>query len=243
MPTSSRSGLQIAARSSSGQSVVQRHERREDPGNLSIRPAKKATMPDAGSKVGRWGIHVPGDQTLPATGSTSTSSQSTEGMVTKDRLMQLVGALQSPRVVIEPFDGDPAKYPSFVRTFDESVENIMLSGRARLTRLIQLCTGKAAAALQGCAMMPSEAGYKRAREVLKERFGRPARISQLMIKRLLEEKLTPDLHAYADQIEGAYLSLKELGAAAKLDVQGVLKPLVKGLPRDIRQMEGESIRP
>ena len=154
VPTSSRLGLQIAARRSSGQSVVQRHERREDPGKLSRRPDKKATMPDVGSKVGRWGIHVPGDQTLPATGSTSTSSQSTECVVTKDKLMRLVGALQSPRVVIELFNGDPAKYPSFVRTFDESVENIMLSGRARLTRLIQLCTGKAAAALQGCAMMP-----------------------------------------------------------------------------------------
>ena len=55
-----------------------------------------------------WGIHVPGDQTLPAAGPVSTSSRSTEGLVTEDRLLQLVGALQSLRVVVESFDGDPA---------------------------------------------------------------------------------------------------------------------------------------
>ena len=234
VPTNLPSTLPVPAKRSSQWQAVQAHERWEDAKAHSAAVTRKPLL-DAGDKVRHWGIHVPSDQTLPAADPVSTSSRSTEGLVTEDRLLQLVGALQSPRVVMELFDGDPAQYPAFIRAFEESVENVMLSSRARLTRLTQLCTGKAAMALQGCAMMSSEAGYKRAREILKERFGKPARISQLIIKRLLEERQTSDLHTYADKLEGAYMSLREVGAAAELDTQGVLKPLVKGLSRNLRQ--------
>ena len=58
---------------------------------------------------------LPGGQNLPVVGPASTSIQSTGVLVTEDRLLQWVGALQSPSVVAESFGGDPSQYPAFIR--------------------------------------------------------------------------------------------------------------------------------
>ena len=70
-------------------------ERWDDPEGSSAVVARKESLPETSNMERHWGIHVHSGQTLPAPGPASTSSRSTRGLVTEDRLLQLVGALQS----------------------------------------------------------------------------------------------------------------------------------------------------
>ena len=80
------------------------------------------------------------------------------------------------------------------------------------------------------------------REILKEQFGKPIKITQLVIKQLMEEEVTPDLQAYADQLESAYVSLRDVRAEAELDAQGILVTGQKVTTGPKEKMANESIR-
>ena len=60
---------------------------------------------------------------------------------------ELVGVLQAPKVEMAKFNGDPLQYAPFMRAFEESVEKVVSSNAARLTRLANLCEGEAAKAI------------------------------------------------------------------------------------------------
>ena len=116
------------------------------------------------------------------------SSRSTEGHLETLYLQQsrLLGVLQAPKVSISTFDGDPMAYFPFIRVFVENVEKLLDDEGSKLTRLMQLCTGKAARALQCCSMLPPAQGHKKARQILKARFGDPFTITEVWVDKLID---------------------------------------------------------
>ena len=57
-------------------------------------------------------------------------------------------------------------YQRFIRAFEDNVERVISDDAARLARLAQQCTGEAARVIDSCMLMPSERGYRRARDLL-----------------------------------------------------------------------------
>ena len=80
------------------------------------------------------------------------------------------GNVRLPVVNIEPFDGEPLNYPSFINSFDEIIEkNDSLATVEKFYYLRGLLRGKAKTTIEGFTL--TEENYKEALGLLKERFG------------------------------------------------------------------------
>ena len=121
-------------------------------------------------------------------------------------------------------------YFPFIRAFEENVEKLLDDEGSKLVRLMQLCTGKAARALQCCSMLPSAQGYKKARQILKARFGDLFMITKVWVDKLVEGGPRTNLQEYADDLQNCYECLTALGAAGELQSQSSLVALVRKLP-------------
>nr|XP_027224811.1 uncharacterized protein LOC113817011 [Penaeus vannamei] len=78
------------------------------------------------------------------------------------------------------------KYWQFVKTFQECAGITSGSTRAKLTRLLQSCTGRAAKAVACCNRMNSEDGYKKALDILQQRFGNELYIKEAWLRKVTE---------------------------------------------------------
>ena len=171
----------------------------------------------------------------------SPSSQASSSRSTEDHLetlylqqSRLLGVLQAPKVSISSFDGDPMAYFPFIRAFEENVEKLLDDEGSKLARLMQLCTGKAAWALQCCSMLPPAQGYRKARQILKARFGDPFTITEVWVDKLTEGGPCTNLQEYADDLQNCYECLTALGAASELQSQSSLVALVRKLPPSLQ---------
>ena len=104
----------------------------------------------------------------------SPNSQASSSRTTEDHLeslylqhSRLMGVLQAPKANMSTFDGDPMGCFPFKRAFEENVEKLLDDEWSQLARLMQLCTGKAARAIQCCSMLPPAQGYRKAPQLLK----------------------------------------------------------------------------
>ena len=174
--------------------------------------------------------HPQGRGRLPA--SQASSSRTTEDHLESLYLHQarLMGVLQAPKVSMPKFEGDLMGYFPFIRAFEENVEKLLDNDGSKLARLTQLCTGKAARAIQCCSMLPPAQGYKKARQLLKTRFGDPFTITEFWVERLTEGPPRANLQEYADDLQNCLECLNALGATGELQSQSSLAALVRKLP-------------
>ena len=169
--------------------------------------------------------------------SRSPASQASNSRTTEDHLeslylqqARLMRVLQAPKVSMPKFEGDPMGYFPFIRAFEENVEKLLDDDSSELARLTQLCAGKAASAIQCCSMLPPAQGYKKARQLLKTRFGDPFTITELWVERLTEGPPRANLQEYADDLQNCLECLNALGATGELQSQSSLAALVRKLP-------------
>ena len=90
----------------------------------------------------------------------------------------IVDVLQLPKAELHTFDGNPLKYWQFIKAFENSVARVTNDANAKLTRLIQYCSGKALQVIEFCSVMPPEQGFARAMNILSDRFGNNYVISE-----------------------------------------------------------------
>ena len=171
----------------------------------------------------------------------SPSSQTSSSWATKDHLeslylqqARLMGVLQAPKVSMPKFEGDPMGYFTFLRAFEENVDKLLDDDGSRLARLTQLCTRKAARAIQCCSMLPPAQGYKKARQLLRTRFGDPFTITELWVERLTEGPPRTNLQEYADDLQNCLECLNALGATGELQSQASLAALIRKLPSHLQ---------
>ena len=171
----------------------------------------------------------------------SPSSQASGSRATEDHLKslylqqaRLMGVLQAPKVSMPKFEGDPMGYFPFIRAFEENVDKLLDDDGSKLARLTQLCTGKAARAIQCCSMLPPAQGYKKARQLLRTRFGDPFTITELWVERLTEGTPRTNLQEYADDLQNCLECLNALGATGELQSQASLAALIRKLPSHLQ---------
>ena len=74
---------------------------------------------------------------------------------------------------IDIFDGNPMDFHYFMAVSKDVVEMKVTDSRGQLTCLIKFTTGEAKEIAKNCIQLPSEVGFKTAKQQLTERFGDP----------------------------------------------------------------------
>ena len=146
----------------------------------------------------------------------------------------LIDVLSLPKTTLKTFDGDPLSYSSFINAFDCCVGKMAVDGGAKLNRLLEYCTGKAAKVLKPCSLMKPDEGYIEARRVLKERFGNEYRISEAWVKNVTEGppiKSSGDaLQDLADDVCGCTAVLRAMNKLNDIDSRGGMLKILDRLP-------------
>ncbi len=128
------------------------------------------------------------------------------------------------------FDGDPIRFWTFTKAFDNNVGHHNIAEHAKLARLLQYCEGKAYRLIESCAAM-THGGYQRARELLQERFGDTYSITTAYINRATSTtKVTTDmLQDFADEMLTLRETLLAMGCLSEIN-QRVLVEIAGRLP-------------
>ena len=162
---------------------------------------------------------------------------------------QLIEILQAPKAELPIFDGDPLKYYVFIRSFENSVERVVDNDTAKLTRLMQFCRGKALSLLQCCTFMEPAAGYAKAKELLKERYGNNCAISKAWIDKVTQgQVIKPNangpIREYADDLRNCYETLKAMDreCLTEINASSNLLRLVERLPSYLKNRWKKEVR-
>ena len=77
-----------------------------------------------------------------------------------------------------PTDLGSSYVPRVNDFFDTCIHRSSITDKSKLSRLLDLCKGKANAAIRSCALIEPTAGYAHAKLLLQNRFGDEHKISQ-----------------------------------------------------------------
>ena len=88
---------------------------------------------------------------------------------------QLLCALRPdlPKPQLQEFDGKYKDFSQFMHSFECNIGSISsLDDKAKLNYLIQFCKGEAKEFIESYVLLEPSEGYRKAKEMLKEQFGR-----------------------------------------------------------------------
>ena len=91
-------------------------------------------------------------------------------------LCKLLKLQTEPEVDMEPFDGSVLKNHHFMALFKEAVESKVEDPRGRLIRLLKYTLGEAKELINHCIQLPSNEGFKYAKNLLEKVYGNPDKI-------------------------------------------------------------------
>ena len=87
------------------------------------------------------------------------------------------------------FDGDLKQYRMFIRAFETLIEAKEPDHARMLYYLEQYTSGRAQELVRSCLHMPAEAGYKKARSLLEQKFGHKHKIAMAHVEQLMKGNL------------------------------------------------------
>ena len=207
---------------------------------LNVQAAQTTDVPDA--DVSR---HYPEfrrrSSNLPSTiASNDQVSDILIQMLNNSHLQQqsLVETLQLPKTELMTFDGDPVKYWTFIRAFENIVDKETVGDGAKLARLLQYCTGPARKLIQCCSVKEPREGYLLARKLLQSRFGNAYDISDAWINKIVGRPIITDnreLLEFSDELRNCRETLHAMGKLVELNNRQSLAKIIEKLPYDLRK--------
>ena len=140
--------------------------------------------------------------------------------------------LGMPKKEFLHFDGDPIKYPRFIKNFEVNVERRIQDETVRLSYLIQYCTGVAQDAVANCIILPPNQGYREAHAILKKNSGQKHIIVRDFIDKVIcgpqiKASEPKKLVTLARDMKNCVLNSIQMGDIDSIDT---LKKVVKRLP-------------
>ncbi|CAH8518124.1 unnamed protein product [Schistosoma turkestanicum] len=157
-----------------------------------------------------------------------------------------IEGLELPKVELSFFDGRSRDYFRFMRQIETFIEPRIKDEQVRLLYLIHYCKGKAKNAIEGCIIMDPQAGYKRAKAILKQLFGQ----SHVIARETLEDLFRtgnadfndPELLTnLAIKMQNAALTLEQLNCTTELNSMVTLERIVRLLPRRMQAQWAELV--
>ena len=143
--------------------------------------------------------------------------------------------IEMPKREFLSFDGDPKRYPRFIKSFEINVERRVKEDDEKLSYLIQYCKGAAKDAIENCLMLPPEEGYKEAKEILRKNFGQKHTIVRAFIDKVVKG---PQIRAWeseklsqlARDMKSCALNSDHMHYKADINSMDTLKRIVMRLP-------------
>ena len=152
---------------------------------------------------------------------------------------RVIDAMSMPKTSLMKFDGNPLKFWVFLQSFDTCVGKTLVDDGVKLNQLMESCVGKAATVIQPCALMEASAGYRRARQLLQQRFGNDFRISEAYVAKVTEGPTIRGndgdvLQEFADDLGGCVETLRAMGRMEEIDTRSRMLKIVERLPTYIQ---------
>ena len=143
--------------------------------------------------------------------------------------------IEMPKREFLSFDGDPKRYPRFIKSFEINVERRVKEDDEKLAYLIQYCKGAAKDAIENCLMLPPEEGYKEAKEILRKNFGQKHIIVRAFIDKVVKG---PQIRAWeseklsqlARDMKSCSLNSDHMHYKTDINSMDTLKRIVMRLP-------------
>ncbi|XP_053392148.1 uncharacterized protein LOC128554860 [Mercenaria mercenaria] len=144
-----------------------------------------------------------------------------------------------PKPELLTFSGKPTEYCKFIKNFETNIESKVTDDRLRLSYLIQYCYGEAKCCIEDCVLLEPSEGYRRARDILFSRYGRPHVIARTYIEKLvygpqIAASDTDGLSKLALEMQRCEITLSQLGYNSDVDNSENLRRIVKRLPMHLR---------
>ncbi|XP_030854473.1 uncharacterized protein LOC115929512 [Strongylocentrotus purpuratus] len=164
-------------------------------------------------------------------------------MQQQNQLMQMLvqcnmrASLPSPQV--KPFCGNPLEYRSFIKSFEHAVESKTADNTDRLYYLDQYTRGEANSIVKSCMYGPSEAGYLKAKELLRKKFGDKHKIMEAMMNKAsqwpeIKSEDGEELHKYSTFITELHNMAIDLNMEMEVNHTQNVKMVIGRLPFKLR---------
>jgi hypothetical protein len=192
--------------------------------------------------VHRSNLNASADEWVPEANTQLHTVNNNKQDVIERNQLQMMEILQLPKVEVVAFDGDPLKYWTFIRSFENTVERALVDSASRLMRLIhyctvkvQYCTGKARQVIQCCCAMEPNEGYIRAKRLLKERFGNEYLITESWVRKVtagnsFKAADCERLFEHSAELNNCVVTLKAMGKLNEINSQTNLLKITERLP-------------
>ena len=142
-----------------------------------------------------------------------------------------------PKINIKSFGGDPLQWLTFWDSFSAAIDkNQGLSDIEKMNYLNGMLKGEAARAISGLPL--TEENYKKAIELLQERFGKPQILTNAYMDSLSKIDAPPadtkNLRTFYDTCEANIRGLEALGVKTETYGSLLIPILLKKIPEEIR---------
>ena len=132
------------------------------------------------------------------------------------------------------------EYWTFIRAFENLIENKTLSHSARLYYLVQYTSGEVKELVRSCLAMREDVGYLEAKNLLKKKYGQSYRIANAFVEKLakgpaIKAEDGDALTRFSTLLSSCRNTLKEIGYLNKVENPDTLKAIVGRLPYGLRQ--------
>ena len=148
--------------------------------------------------------------------------------------------LPTPKFEIDKFDGDPLKYNTFIRSFDNHIAPKLSHDDMRLLYLLQYCTSQISQTLEHLVNETDGNGYQKARYSLFERFGQPHIVACSCEQKILDNprikaKDFEGLQSFSLLLEKSLIMMKEMGDFSSLSSFSTIKKILDKLPEKVQE--------
>ena len=143
-----------------------------------------------------------------------------------------------PKLEITKFYGSELSYQHFIRTCEQSIGIREISSEQKLQFLIQNCGGEAREVIIDCGLYGRQ-GYDKARQLLYQRYGKPYKIAQAYIEKLVDgPPIKPNdakaLTELALCMTKCQLNLSEIGYNSDINNVANIRKIAARLPYNLR---------
>ena len=144
-----------------------------------------------------------------------------------------------PKREVPIFDGDPLKYHTFIKAFENAVERNTSNNSDRLYFLEQHTRGSAKELVKSCQYINPEHGYARAKTLLKQQYGNEQKVASCYMEKALTwpSIKTDDVKALQDYslfLRGCCNAMEDVQYLQDLDMPSNMLSLIKKLPYKLR---------
>lgn len=145
-----------------------------------------------------------------------------------------------PKREIPVFDGDPLKFYTFMRAFENGVECNTNNNYDRLYFLEQYTKGYAKELVRSCQYIDAERGYFKAKALLKEHYGNEQKVASAYMERALSwpQIKAEDVKALLDYslfLRSCCNAMEDVQYLRDLDTPSNMLDIIKKLPYRMRE--------